>query len=78
MTIVRQSNVAYDRWPEFRAAVRQMIDSGAYRRLVQIHADQVQDPDGLVRTRYRMHGAIYGPVGFRRFLPWHRAYLIAF
>ena len=25
-----------------------------------------------------MHGAMYGPTGFRRFLPWHRAYLIAF
>lgn len=25
-----------------------------------------------------MHGTRFGPVGFRRFLPWHRAYLIAF
>lgn len=78
MAIVRKSNVTFDRWRDFRSAVRQMIDEGTYERLVRIHADQVQDPDGLVRSRHRMHGAMYGPTGFRRFLPWHRAYLIAF
>lgn len=78
MVNVRQSNTEFDRWADFRAAVKTMIDDGTYERLVRIHASRVQDPDGLVRTRHRMHGAMYGPVGFRRFLPWHRAYLIAF
>lgn len=78
MTIVRESNVEFSRWSDFRAAVKKMIDDGVYARLVRLHEDQVQDADGLVRTRHRMHGAMYGPIGFRRFLPWHRAYLIAF
>ena len=78
MAIVRKSNVKFDRWKEFKSAVKQMIDSGVYKSLADIHAERVQDPDGLVRTRHRMHGAMYGPTGYRRFLPWHRAYLIAF
>ena len=78
MEIIRQSNVKFDKWPEFRAAVQQLIDDEKYKELVEIHAERVREPDGLVRTKHRMHGAMYGPVGFRRFLPWHRAYLIAF
>lgn len=78
MTFLRKSNVTFDKWPEFRTAVKTMITNGAYKRLADIHAAQVLDPDGLMRTRHRMHGAMYGPVGFRRFLPWHRAYLLAF
>ena len=78
MAILRKSNVTFNRWKDFRLAVRRMIDNGAYQRLADIHAAQVQDPDGLIRSRHRMHGAMYGPTGFRRFLPWHRAYLIAF
>ena len=78
MTINRQSNVKYKRWPIFRSAVQKLIEKGIYKNLVDIHAEQVQESDGLVRTKHRMHGAMYGPVGFRRFLPWHRAYLIVF
>ena len=80
MTILRQSNVTFNRWKEFRAAVNQMINSDEkpYQRLVNIHANRVADPDGLVRSPHRMHGAQAGPIGFRRFLPWHRAYLIDF
>lgn len=78
MAILRQSNVAFNRWKDFRAAVNKMINSGTYQRLVNIHANRVTDPDGLVRSPHRMHGAQAGPIGFRRFLPWHRAYLIAF
>jgi len=78
MTINRKSNVTYDRWPEFRTAVKEMIAKGTYERLARIHAAQKIEPDGLVRSQHRMHGAMFGPTGYRRFLPWHRAYLIAF
>ena len=78
MTIIRKSNVTFDRWKQFKYAVRQMINNGTYQKLVDIHAAREQEPDGLLRSRHRMHGMMYGPIGFRRFLPWHRAYLIAF
>ena len=78
MAIIRQSNVTFDRWKDFRSAVIKMIDTGVYADLVSIHAAQVRDPDGFLRSQHRMHGAMYGPTGYRRFLPWHRAYLIAF
>lgn len=78
MAIMRVSNVEFDKWPEFRSAVRQLMQDGTYASLVQIHAERVTDPDGFVHSRHRMHGSQFGPTGFRRFLPWHRAYLIAF
>ena len=78
MTIVRESNTTFTRWQDLRSAVNQMIDDGTYARLVEIHAAQVREADGLVRTKHRMHGTMYGPIGYRRFLPWHRAYLVAF
>ena len=78
MQIVRKSNVTFDRWKDLRSAVRVMITKGTYQDLAGIHAEQVNDPDGLSWSKHRMHGAMYGPTGFRRFLPWHRAYLVAF
>ena len=78
MTILRQSNVTFTKWHEFRLAINELIAAGKYKSLVDIHAVMERDPDGLNRTRHRMHGSMYGPVGFRRFLGWHRAYLIAF
>ena len=78
MAIVRMSNVKFDRWVDFEFAVNRMIDQGIYRDLVDIHGDRVREPDGFVRAKHRMHGSMYGPIGYRRFLPWHRAYLIAF
>ena len=75
---VRESNVTFSRWKDFRTAVNEMIREGTYAKLVDIHAARQREPDGLVRSRHRMHGAMFGPVGYRRFLPWHRAYLIAF
>src|SRR5204863_461951 len=41
-----------------------MISQGNYSRLVDIHADM----------DHRVH-SMNGPVGTRRFLPWHRIYL---
>ncbi|MBL4706259.1 MAG: tyrosinase family protein [Flavobacteriales bacterium] len=78
MAITRQSNVTFNKWHEFRLAINELIASGVYKSLVDIHADMERDPDGFNRTRHRMHGSMYGPIGFRRFLGWHRAFLIAF
>ena len=75
---VRQSNVTFSRWKDFRTAVNEMINAGTYAKLVEIHAARQREPDGLVRSRHRMHGTMFGPIGYRRFLPWHRAYLVAF
>ena len=78
MTIHRYSNVTYTMWPELHSAINDMIAQGTYKKLAEIHAATESESDGLVRARHRMHGANYGPIGMRRFLPWHRAYLIAF
>ena len=78
MTILRESNVTYTKWHEFRLAVNQLITNGTYKSLVDIHGAMVMDPDGFNRTAHRMHGSMYGPIGYRRFLAWHRAFLIAF
>lgn len=76
--IYRYSNVNFKYWADLRAAINAMIQSGVYKKLADIHADRIQEADGFVRARHRMHGLMYGPVGMRRFLPWHRAYLVAF
>jgi len=54
MAIVRTSNVEFDQWHEFRLAINEMIISGAYKALVDIHGAMERDPDGLNRTRHRM------------------------
>ncbi len=77
MAIERHSNVTYTRWADLRAAITTLIGNGTYKRLADIHARMDLDADGFAHARHRMHGAMYGPVGMRRFLPWHRAYLIA-
>jgi hypothetical protein len=51
----------------FKGAIQTMIGRGNYSRLVDIHADM----------DHRMH-SMNGPVGTRRFLPWHRIYLTKF
>ena len=78
MAIRRMSNVEFDKRPEFRRAIRVLMQNGTYGNLVHIHGERITDPDGFVHAKHRMHGSMFGPVGFRRFLPWHRAYLIAF
>lgn len=69
MMNVRKSNVTFGWWKDFRTAVNQMIDTGTYAKVAEIHAARERDPDGLVRSRHRMHGIMFGPVGYRRFLP---------
>ena len=76
--IKRYSNVKFDQWDTLRGAIKTLIDEGTYKTLADIHADRTRDPDGFVHATHRMHGQMYGPIGLRRFLPWHRAYLIAF
>ena len=78
MAIQRQSNVDFEKWNELRRAIRTLIDNGTYEGLVSIHSTMQQDPDGFRYSRHRMHGMMSGPLGYRRFLPWHRAYLILF
>ena len=70
MAIVRESNVTFKRWDEFRDAVNLMISDSdeIYRKLASIHTNM----------QHRMHGLRSGEIGYLRFLPWHRAYLIAF
>jgi tyrosinase len=76
--IIRRSNIAFDRWTDFRHAIEQMIATGEYERLVRIHNEMRRDADGFGFSRRRMHGTMSRPLGVRRFLPWHRAYLIVF
>ena len=76
MTIQRKSNLAFEKWADLRAAFTELIRSRTYERLVRIHADMQMEPDGFAYARHRMHGTMSGPLGYRRFLPWHRAYLI--
>lgn len=76
--IKRYSNVEFDQWDALRDAIKALIDKRTYKTLADIHADRTRDPDGFVHATHRMHGQMYGPIGLRRFLPWHRAYLIAF
>ena len=68
MVIQRFSNLEFERWDELEDAINQLIDRGTYRSLVQVHS----------RGRHLMHGSRAGEVGYKRFLPWHRAYLIVF
>ena len=76
MLIQRQSNVRFDKWHELQSAFKILIDSGQYESLVGLHNQMKAEPDGHSYSLYRMHGSMSGPLGYRRFLPWHRAYLI--
>ena len=53
----------------FKDTVKQLVASGAYNKIVNIHEDMKHDMHG------RMHGMI-SKTGVQRFLGWHRAYLI--
>ena len=78
MAIQRPSNTEFDKWPAFRAAISTMINDGTYAALADVHKQMLTEQDGLRYMKHRMHGTAFGPTGYRRFLPWHRAYLIAF
>lgn len=57
-----------DEWVAFNDAINQLVRSGKWNELYLMHADRSEN--------HRMHGSMSGPVGYARFLYWHRAYLI--
>jgi tyrosinase len=79
--IQRVSNTNYPLWTEYIKAIQQLINDGTYAELVDKHRAMKSDPDGKNESIYFIHGSGpmgSGPLGFRRFLPWHRAYLVEF
>jgi tyrosinase len=68
----------FPKWPEFKDAVKSLRHDEIYQGLVAIHAEKILETDGHIQPRHKMHGASASPLGYRRFLPWHRAYLIQF
>ena len=67
MSITRVSNLEFQRWDALRYAIYRLIENGTYDLLVNIHFG----------GNHRMHGW-NSEIGAKRFLPWHRAYLIIF
>lgn len=68
MAIQRLSNLEFEKWDALGNAISYLIGDGTYERLVNIHW----------KGRHRMHGRRADDLGYKRFLPWHRAYLIVF
>lgn len=68
MAIQRLSNLEFKKWDALGNAISYLIGDGTYDRLVNIHW----------KGRHRMHGGWADELGYKRFLPWHRAYLIVF
>ena len=72
--IQRVSNVSFKKWKELREAIEELHKppESTYTKLVSDH-----------KRKYRMHGSMQPnpalrDVEYKRFLPWHRAYLIEF
>lgn len=55
-------------WDVFNNAINELVESGKWNDVYLYYADRVQ--------RHRMHGSMAGPIGYDRFLHWHRAYLL--
>jgi len=55
-------------WDVFNNAINELVESGKWNAISMYHADRVHG--------HRMYGSIAGPVGYDRFLHWHRAYLL--
>ena len=70
--IKRESNINFTMWPELHSAINTLIENGEYQEIVNIHASM-----NAGTATHRMHGNS-GEVGYQRFLPWHRAYLLLF
>ncbi len=70
MTTTRVSNINFTLWDELRDAISKLIADGDFQDLIDIHA--------AGSMAYRMHGTHAGKIGYQRFLPWHRVYLIQF
>jgi len=61
-------------WDVFNSSVEKLFDDGLYEPFVMHHAAMGTN----FMARHRMHGSMSGTLGFLRFLPWHRAYLLVF
>ena len=70
MTRIRKSMVSMSstEWQTYNNAINQLIMSGKWHQLFLMHAAPMGN--------HRMHGSMAGPVGYARFLYWHRAYLV--
>ncbi len=60
-----QADMTNDEKEGFKAAYTALINTGFMSSHVGIHSNMT----------HRMHGTSSGPIGFQRFLPWHRVYL---
>ena len=69
-----EANMSNAERTRFLNALDALVQSGQYAQLVENHAGPLGD------MPYRNHGAMPGmpPIGYVRFLPWHRAYLLEF
>lgn len=68
MVIKRVSTLEFNDWANLKDAVKKIVANGTYQSLLTYHSHQ-----------YRIHAeGDHIEVGRQRFLPWHRAYLIAF
>ncbi len=55
-----------DEQDRFKSAITVLINSGQYGQHVSHHGEMT----------HRMHGSMAGPIGYERFLSWHRIYLL--
>ena len=75
MSIQRVSNLKFTKWGDLKEALQKLYDNkdkAVYECFVKRHD-----------KKYRMHGSMpssnpLGSVGYMRFLPWHRVYLLKF
>ena len=61
-------------WDNFNSSINKLFNDGIYEPFVMHHAAMGTN----FMARHRMHGSMSGTLGFLRFLPWHRAFLIVF
>lgn len=70
MARIRKSTVCLTQaeWDAYNNAINELVASGRWQQLYMFHANR--------NGNHRMHGSMSGPVGYGRFLYWHRVYLI--
>ena len=67
MLIQRFSNLEFQQWDALKDATNQLVANGTYGRLARRH---------FRGNLHRMHGRMLERIGYLRFLPWHRTYLL--
>ena len=68
-----ESKLSDEQKQNFIKALNQLVASGQYNRIVNIHAEMRHDMHGRNMMTGRTSRA-----GVQRFLPWHRSYLVEF